>query len=177
MESIIINRIIDPFTDERYDIMDTIYKYRIKFQCTQEENESLEKLYEAINEKYLVWKNRIRPERLKLWNDLLYKYLRVDVYETSFTEINWSFYMYPYEVIKDNACLFCLSSDVNNSYRGGVDDRSYNIFEDLNHNMKITVVSEEEFVENALTQVHNVINIRKDKINKLKPVVSVKWKK
>ena len=43
--------------------------------------------------------------------------------------------------------------------------------------MKITVVSEEEFVENALTQVHNVINIRKDKINKLKPVVSVKWKK
>jgi len=86
-------------------------------------------------------------------------------------EPEWSVYyeanVMPYRYISENHYLFGLFCKLNDSYRGGIEDKSINLFNLLQNDMlEINEISKSEFLETAKETVLNCLDTRCDKIKK-----------
>lgn len=86
--------------------------------------------------------------------------------EKSYTYTS-KYYIFPYRIIEDNGYIFMLSTnEINDKYKGGIEDKSISIYDFMNENTTITLneTTKDEFIRVAELQVNKAIQYRLGKI-------------
>ena len=71
----------------------------------------------------------------------------------------------PYKYVQENDCLFGLICHVDNPYKGGIEDTSIHLFEDLEkYTIEIESITEEKFMEYVNETIQHCIKHRNEKV-------------
>ena len=119
--------------------------------------------------------HRQEPERIKEWENLLKQHLHVKEYNCQYdeTKVSNEYYLFPYELNKANHMIFALYSDFKNDYEGGIKEVAFDIFERLNRNLVIEIVTKEEMLNHAANRVQEVYNRRIRRISEENSIIPI----
>lgn len=99
--------------------------------------------------------------RFETWTQLLHKFYKMTERKSFQTgEYKSITYIYPYNVILSNETLWVLEVNPNDSYNGGVRDKSYSLDTKLNSDITLEEITEEEFKKQITISTTNLINRR-----------------
>lgn len=168
-------KLINNYTDDNSDFCAMLYKNKKPLDPNSRRYQLISELLDIERERENEFYDKM-PERIKEWEKLLKQHLHVKEYNCQYdeTKVSNEYYLFPYELNKANHMIFALYSDFKNDYEGGIKEVAFDIFERLNHNLVIEIVTKEEMLNHAANRVQEVYNRRIRRIseeNSIRPIL------
>lgn len=166
-----MNRIVfkkrDNIMDSDFcEVAHTIQLYRMRFRNDEKILPHLVEIGYILDDMEKKFREESK-EIVEFWKGMLKKYWHVWIYEDTFDEedVKEEFYMFPYLFNSLNDTVFALVTTFSeNQYKGGIEDKYYDIFDNLNRNMVFEEIDEEQFRLGAHCTVDWIINYRLERI-------------